>query len=113
MTNEEYIKRYGISKEEYFKINFNEVGTLTAKCKSNECQWPIQEDYPELEIGKTYDVSHIGVFRSYPQIILSDFDDKQYSSACFDLFENGEPLDRRFADDQRFWAPYLREKFGM
>lgn len=35
------------------------------------------------------------------------------SSACFDLFENGEPLDRRFADDQRFWAPYLREKFGM
>jgi hypothetical protein len=51
--------------------------------------------------------------RSYTQIILSDFDDEQYSSACFDLFENGEPLDRRFADDQRFWSPYLREKFGM
>ena len=100
-----------MTKEEYFKENFNEVGNLTAKCKSNRCLWPVQEDYPELEIGKTYDVSYIGVFRSYTKIILREYDDNQYSAACFELFENGESINGKYAQDRRFWAPYLRKRF--
>lgn len=111
MTDEEYIKKYGITKEEYFKDNFNEVSNLTAKCLRNISKLWVYEEYPELEIGKTYDVSHIGVYRSSTMIVLREFGDKQYNACCFEIFENGESLGRKYTQDRRFWAPYLRNRF--
>lgn len=113
MTDEEYIKKYGITKEEYFKDNFNEVSNLTAKCLRNISKLWVYEEYPELEIGKTYDVSHIGVYRSSTMIVLREFGDKQYNACCFEIFENGESLGRKYTQDRRFWAPYLRNRFDI
>ena len=111
MTDEGYIKKYGLTKEEYLKEYFNEVHTLTAKCKRNKSELWVRESYPELEIGKTYHVSHIGVYRSSTKIILREFGDKEYNSVCFDIFENDELMSGSvFTQDRRFMAPYLRKK---
>lgn len=48
MTREEHIKRY-----------FNVVDGITAICRS-DISWA-RGEYQELEIGKTYQVSHIGI----------------------------------------------------
>ncbi|MBR1593737.1 MAG: hypothetical protein IJ659_03065 [Alloprevotella sp.] len=112
MTNDEYIRKYGISKENYFKENFNEVNSLTAKCLRNISESWVYEEYPELEIGRTYHVSHIGVYKSSTRIILQEFGDKEYNYVCFELYENGELMnDWKITRDRRFWAPYLRERF--
>ena len=111
MTNDEYILKYGMAKEDYFKENFNKVSSLTAKCQRNISKLWVYEEYPELEIGKIYDVSHIGVYRSSTRIILREFGDKQYNACCFDIFENGESINRKYTQDRRFWAPYLRKRF--
>ena len=59
MTEVERIQKY-----------FNKVDTLSAVCRSKS-NWA-HGDYPELEIGKTYKVSHIGVLRSSTNIMLTD-----------------------------------------
>ena len=94
--------------EKRIKDDFNEVDNLTAICRSNS-SW-LRGEYPELEIGKTYKVTHIGVFRSRTDIMLEGFGHKDYNSTCFDLYEDGEPLGRDYTRDFRFWAPYLRER---
>ena len=105
----EYISKYGMTKEEYLKKNYNEVSTLTAVCKKNVYDFYTHEDYSELEVGKTYQVTHIGVFRSFSIIMLNGFVNKEYRAACFEIFENGESIDEKYTKEKRFWAPYLRE----
>ena len=91
MTESEHIKKY-----------FNEVKTLTAVCKSNS-SWS-RGEHKELEIGKTYHISHIGVLRSSTNIMLSEFGHNVYNSGCFDIYENGEFIEHHYTDDPRFWA---------
>lgn len=96
-----------MTEEERFQRDFNEVDNMTAVCTFNS-SWP-RGEYPELKIGETYRVSHIGVFRSSTRIILEGYGRKEYNSACFDLFEDGRPLGRFYTREFRFLAPYLRE----
>lgn len=98
-----------MTEEEYTRKYFNKVETMTAVCKTNS-SWS-HGDHPELEIGKTYQVSQIGVLKSITMIRLAEFGNKEYSSGCFELFENGESIDRTYTQDPRFWAPYLRNSF--
>lgn len=63
-------------EEDYIKYNFNVVDSLTAICRTTSC-WA-RGEYSELEIGKTYKVTHIGVFSSSSDIMLSDFPGKAY-----------------------------------
>lgn len=112
LTDDYYLKHYSQTKEEYFRDNYNEVSTITAKCINNVSRWPTREEYAELEIGRTYHVSHIGVYKSSTRIVLQEFCDKEYNAVCFELYENGELMDhRKITRDRRFWAPYLRERF--
>lgn len=97
-----------MTEEEYIKDNFNAVDNLTAICRTN-CCWA-RGEYPELEIGKTYQVSHIGVYRSSTDIMLSDLPGKAYYATCFDIYENGNELKNNYVNDPRFWAPYLRRR---
>lgn len=97
--------------EDRFEKDFNPVDNLTALCRENSSY--LRGDYPELEIGKTYRVTHIGVFRSRTDLILEGFGHKDYNAACFDLYEDGEPLGRDYTRDFRFLAPYLKEMIRM
>ena len=92
---------------EYIKKTFNEVSTLTAVCTSRNSLYG--GEYTELEIGKRYQISHIGVLRSTTLIMLSEFGHNEYNSACFGIYENGKIIEYR--SDTRFWAPYLRERY--
>ena len=96
--------------DEHIKKNFNEVDNITAICRRNSLSDIYS--YPELEIGKTYNVTHIGVFRSFTRIMLSGFEDKEYNSVCFEIFENGESIDKKYTKEFRFFAPYLREIYN-
>lgn len=97
-----------VMREEYIKNNFNEVSALTAVCRSNS-SW-IAGEYPELEIGKTYRVSHIGVRRSSSYVILEEFgNSKDYNASCFEIFENGRSIDWIYVKELRFLAPCYRE----
>lgn len=98
-----------MTKEEYEKEYFNKVDTLTAVCRTNS-SWSRGEQ-PELEVGKTYKVSHIGVLRSCTNIRLDEFGDNVYNSTCFDLYENGTAISHRYTKDPRFFAPYLRKRY--
>ena len=93
------------------KDDFNEVSSLTAICRQNR-SWT-RGDYPGLEIGKTYKVTYIGVFRSRTDIMLEGFGYKDFNSTCFDLYENGQPLGREYVKDFRFLAPYLKERLRI
>ena len=97
--------------ETRIKEDFNEVDDLTAICRHNS-SWS-RGEYPELEIGKTYKVTHIGVFRSRTEIMLEGFGHKDYNSICFDLYENGIPLGHEYTRDFRFLAPYLKEMIRL
>lgn len=94
-----------LDKEEIQRY-FNEVENMTGVCVRNT-SWP-RGEYPELEIGKTYKVSHFGVLRSQSLVMVEDFPGKEYNSMCFDLYENGELLEDGICDDFRFLAPYLK-----
>ncbi len=101
--------------EQYIKSHYNKVDTLTAVCHATS-SWTHGE-YTELEIGKTYKITHIGILRSSTNIMLAEFPGKEYNADCFELFENGKPgisskHANRKAFDVRFWAPYLREMWG-
>ena len=93
--------------EEYIQKYHNKVENITALCIHNQLPWYCG-NYPELEIGKTYHVTHIGVLRSSTKIMLEEFGLKEYNSACFELFENGNSIDNAYTQLQRFWAPYLK-----
>jgi hypothetical protein len=110
MTDDYYIEQYGMTRKEYFLEYYNVVSCLTAKCLRNKSELWVREDYSELEIGKTYKVTHIGVFRSFTRIMLEGFGDKEYNSVCFEIFEDGKSIDKRYTKDVRFWAPYLRDR---
>ena len=110
MTDEYYIEQHGMTREEYFREYYNEVSCLTAKCIRDKSESWVYEDYPELEIGKTYKVTHIGVFRSFTRIMLDGFGDKEYNSVYFEIFENGKSLGKRYTKELRFWTPYLRDR---
>lgn len=97
-----------MTNDEYFEREFNEVEGITAVFISKSC-WP-GEDYPELEIGKTYDVTHVSVMRSSSYVVLKGFGRKEYNASCFAKFENGVNIDKSFVYDDRFLAPYLRER---
>lgn len=98
-----------MTEEEHLKYYFNEVKNLTAFCRSNKCY--LRGEYPELEIGMTYKVTHIGVLRSSTKIMLSGFEGREYNASCFDIMENGVNIDNVLAKDNRFLAPYLRSMF--
>ncbi len=70
-----------MTQEEYIKKNFNEIANLTAVCKSNS-SW-FDDDFPELEIGKTYHVSHIGVRRSESLIMYHSASPKVRTSLWY------------------------------
>ncbi len=97
---------------EFIRKYFNEVCTLTAVCRSNS-SW-LKGEYPELEIGKTYNVTHISVQKSASYIILSEFGtDRYYLAGCFEIYENGMPIDKLYVHDLRFLAPYYRRLWGQ
>lgn len=97
-------------EEEYLRNYFNEVSTLTAVCETN-ASW-LKGDYPELEIGKTYHVTHISVQKSASYIVLAEFGtNKYYLAGCFEIFENGVSIDRLYVSDLRFLAPYYRRYY--
>lgn len=100
-----------MTEAKHIQKDFNEVSNLTATCTFN-CAWP-RDTYPELEIGKTYKVTHIGVYRSSTEIILEEFGHKEFMAICFDLYEDGEPLGRDYVKDFRFLAPYLKERIRL
>ena len=95
MTEAERIQKY-----------YNKVDMLSAVCRSKS-SWA-HGDYPELEIGKTYKISHIGVLRSSTKIMLQEFPLKEYISSCFDIFEHDILCE--YTQDPRFLAPVLREE---
>lgn len=95
--------------DDYVKEYFNEVSRLTAVCR-NKTSWT-SDEYSDLEVGKTYHVSHIGVLRSSTRIMLSEKGRKEYNSTCFDLFEDDVPLENKYTQDRRFWAPRLRNRY--
>lgn len=97
--------------EEEIQQYYNEIDTLTAVCRTNS-SWA-RGEYPELKIGETYKVSHIGVLRSSTNIMLKEFPGKEYNSTCFDIYENGVFCDYSYTRDPRFWAPYLRKLYRM
>lgn len=95
--------------EEYIKKYLNEVDNLTAVCKQLfSCHG---DDCSGLEIGKTYQVTHIGVLRSKTNIMLKEFGERTFSATCFELFENGVPLEESYTRNPRFIAPYLRKMY--
>ena len=67
-------------EEDYIRNYFNKVRCIKAICKSNTC-W-LRGDYPELELGKTYQVSHIGVLSSSTNLIIKDFPAKSFNASC-------------------------------
>ena len=73
---------------------------ITAKCVKNSGDWC---NYPELEINKEYEVTDIEVGKFYSLVYLIDCK-KWFNSICFELFENGKPLN--YLSDKRF-NPYL------
>lgn len=97
-------------EKDYIRQYYNRAEGLTAICKSTEC-WA-RGEYPELQIGKEYRVSHIGVLRSCTNIMLEEFEGKEYNSTCFEIYEYGELLTHYvYTKDPRFFAPYLRELY--
>ena len=98
-----------MTEEEYNNYYFNRVDTMTAVCRINN-SW-FDGEHPELEIGKAYKITQIGVLKSNTIIRLAEFGNKEYSSACFYIYENGEFIDKTYTQDPRFWAPYLRKRY--
>lgn len=83
----------------YNKLRSDNV--ITAKCIRNTGDWC---NYPDLEIGKEYEVDGFSVGQSCSYARLKDEQCAGYNTVCFDFFEDGEPFD--FLKDKRF-NPYL------
>ncbi len=95
--------------EEQLRKYFNKVDNLTAICRS-KTSWS-SEDYSDLEIGKIYKISYIGVQRSTTYIMLEGFGHDVFKAVCFDLYEGDNALEDNYRRDFRFIAPYLRERY--
>ena len=96
MTNEDYIKKH-----------FNRVDNMTAMCITTDAL--NGKKYPELMKGIIYTVTHIAVFKLGAEIVLEEFGNKPFDAICFNLYENGKFIDDKYTQDERFWAPELRE----
>lgn len=90
--------------EEELNRMFNKVQDITAVCRATK-SW--KDDYSDvLAVGRTYNVTYIGVFRSSTRVMLEGMEDREFNSVCFDFFDLGFPT--YIVDDYRFTAPYLR-----
>ena len=95
--------------EQDLKYYYNKVEGFTAVCKSTQ-SW-LRGNYDELEVGKTYRVTHIGVQRSCTEVVLEEFPDKDYLAGVFDLYRNGERIGEHTLSEKQYLAPYLRERY--
>lgn len=86
---------------------FNKVDNMTAICCSKSSF--MGGERPELEIGKTYKVSHYGVQKSCQMLILEE-NGQEYYAQLFDLYEDGKLIERDLSEDVSLWAPYLRAR---
>ena len=68
----------------FLERQFNKVDNLKAICINNHA-WPTGT-LDELEIGKSYDVSYIGVQKSCTRVVLKDFPYQDYFSSYFRIF---------------------------
>lgn len=93
------------------KSYFNEVQGITAVCRSNK-DW-IFGEHPELEAGKTYEVTHFSVLRSSSSVVLKDFPGREYNCVCFDFYEDGVSMGGSYVHDIRFFSPHLRMWYQM
>lgn len=60
---------------------------LTALCVNNNLgSWG---NYPELEVGKEYEVADLDVGRFYSSVFLAGFGNKAFNTVCFNFYENG------------------------
>lgn len=99
-------KRYTFKAEELSQY-FNKVEGMTAICRSTR-NW--LDDYSDvLEVGKTYNVTYIGVQRSITIVMLEGCGYRGFSHGCFDLYDNGFRIGP--VNDFRYWAPYLRKMY--
>lgn len=98
--------RYTYKAEELSQY-FNKVEGMIAFCRSTR-NWI--EDYSDvLKVGKTYNVTYIGVQRSITLVMLDGCGYRGFSHGCFDLYDNGFRIDP--VHDFRYWAPYLRNMY--
>lgn len=95
--------------EQDLNYYYNKVDGFTAVCKSTQ-SW-LRGEYTELEVGKTYRVTHIGMQRSCTEIILEDFPDKDFLAGVFDLFRYGKPFPEDSLSEKQYLAPYLRDRY--
>ena len=98
-----------MSKASDLEYYFNKVEGFTAVCTSTQ-SW-LRGNYDELEIGKTYHVTHIGVQRSCTEYVLEEFPDKDYLAGVFELYRNGERIAENTLSEKQYLAPYLRERY--
>ncbi len=89
------------------RIYFNEVSNITAVCTSLHID--SNENNEGLVIGMTYKVTHIGVLRSKTDVMLEEFGMRRFNALCFELYENGVPLNDNYTQNPRFFAPILRD----
>ena len=86
--------------QDYYDKNYHRVYGITAICKSNTAFHGQEYD---LNIGECYIVEHLAMFRSCSRVRLQG-KEGEYQSQCFDLYENGLPLE---VTSERFLSPYL------
>ena len=103
------LKTIDTMTEQDLKYYYNKVEGFTAVCKSTQ-SW-LRGNYDELEVGKTYRVTHIGVQRSCTEVVLEEFPDKDYLAGVFDLYRNGERIGEHTLSEKQYLAPYLRERY--
>ena len=88
--------------QDYYDKFYHKVTGVTGVCVYKTALHG--EEYP-LEIGQTYNVRYLAMFRSCSRVVLEN-DRREYQSHCFKLYENGKPLE---ITAERFTAPYLRD----
>lgn len=99
-------KRYVFKPNELGKY-FNKVDGMTAICHSAR-NW-LEDNSDVLKVGKTYNVTYIGVQRSITLVMLEGCGYRGFSHGCFELYDNGFRIDP--VNDFRYWAPYLRNMY--
>ena len=92
--------------QDYYDKNYHRVYGITAVCKWNTA---FHGEKYDLTIGEHYIVEYLAMFRSCSRVILQG-KEKEYQSQCFDLYENGLPLE---ITSERFLAPYLADENSL
>lgn len=63
---------------------------IIAKCVNiNTGPW---NDYPQLELGKTYEVKYADVGGHYTDVYLTGFKNG-FNSVCFEFYKDGKKID--------------------